>query len=71
MLVILFCRLIYMSKFFKLMAVGVLLSYFLTVEVVSGLYLLSEPLYYLFWNKAFFFLLCPKMRSSKGIFSVG
>jgi hypothetical protein len=55
MLVILFCRLIYMSKFFKLMVVGVLLSYFLTVEVVSRLYLLSEPLYYLFWNKAFFF----------------
>lgn len=32
-----------MSKFFKLMVVGVLLCYFLIVEVVSMLYSLKNP----------------------------
>jgi hypothetical protein len=68
MLIILFCRLIYMSKFFKLMVVGVLLSYFLIVEVASRR-IHSQNLYYLFWNKVCF-LLCTKMRSRKSIFPV-
>jgi hypothetical protein len=54
MLVILFCRLIYMSKFFKLMVVGVLLSYFLIVEVASRLYSLSEPLLFILEQSLFF-----------------
>jgi hypothetical protein len=56
MLIILVCRLIYLSRFFKLMVVSVLPSYFQIVEVVSRLYLLPGPLYYLFWNELLFFL---------------
>jgi len=58
-----------MSKFFKLMVVGVLLFYFLIVEVVSKLYSLKNP--YIIYFGTNLFLLCPKMRSSKSIFPVG